>query len=168
MPPGAVQGNIECGTPKYGVVDAGKLTWINPQLRTSHNRIHADVNKGGDRHRPRDGKTVFEICNQAGIPAGEYNPLHRNRNGVRAPQRVAWIFRDHRAIRVLQCDGPLVRKERHRRHGSDIETAYVVFTAQIEALEGGRYHAAVPSQERALHVESDRVAAFLHGDEVLV
>ena len=82
----AVQRNIERGTAKHRAIDVRQLAGIDPQLRSPDHGIDTKIHKRGHRNRPGDGDPIFQVGDQAGIPARKHDLLDRNRNRVAAAQ----------------------------------------------------------------------------------
>ena len=149
MPAGAVQGNIECGTTKDRAVDVECLLGL--EILNCESRRMGSIptsTNGANVTGPAMVNAIFQVGDQADSPPGKTICVDRNRNGVGALQRIGRILGDDGAIRVAQSESSRGGKKRHRRNGTDIEAAQVVFATSVEALEGRRHHSAVAGQER--------------------
>src|SRR5208282_6039084 len=153
------------------------LDGVDLQLRVAQDRVGTQVDKGSDGNRSGNGDAIFQVAVNREIAAGSHQllagdgdiPAVRGTGSAGAGHhREVRVGRNEAAIGISERNGLGAGQVGDRRNAANIETAQIIFTAQVGAFKWRGNHSVIAGDERPLHIVTDRVAPLLHGEKLFV
>src|SRR5215472_1698493 len=143
------------------LIDVLHTGGIELQSALVENAGGAGVEEQGHADRAGDRNAVFEVGNTHQVAAGESDGVgeERNRKGGEAWIRATGVAGEsHRLIEGARNIGD-------GRNGANIEAAYIVFAAHVEAAVRGNFLAAISGGPGPHQANADSVAPVVDGME---
>src|SRR5581483_6745740 len=133
---------------------------LHRKLAGPQDLIHTRVGEQGQRYRTDDRDAVFEVADQLRVAARRDELVHRNLHRLIHGLHHAvdhHLLRTRAAIGVEDVDGSLARNECEGTDPPNIESADILFTADVGAGKWRRYLAAISGQHGSHPMERQNV-----------